>query len=48
VLAQHAAQLHAMAGGAWLVPAALGALVVVGALAWSARADMLPTLGFSR
>jgi anti-sigma factor RsiW len=48
VLAQHAAQLSAVAGSAWLVPGAVGALVVVGALAWSARADMLPTLGFGR
>jgi anti-sigma factor RsiW len=48
VLAQHAAQLQAVAGGAWLVPGALGALVVVGALAWSAREYMLPSLGFGR
>ena len=48
LLAQHAAQLHAVAGGAWLVPGALGALVVVGALAWSARADTLPMIGFRR
>jgi anti-sigma factor RsiW len=48
VLAQHAAQLQAVAGGAWMLPGALGALVVVGALAWSARAGTLPLPGFSR
>jgi hypothetical protein len=48
VLAQHAAQLQAVAGGAWVLPGALGALVVVGALAWSSRAGTLPLLGFSR
>ena len=48
VLAQHAAQLQAVAGSAWLVPGALGALVVIGALAWSARAATLPMIGFGR
>ena len=48
VLVQHAAQLQAAAGGAWVLPGALGALIVVGALAWSARADALPRLGFGR
>jgi anti-sigma factor RsiW len=48
VLVQHAAQLQAVAGGAWVLPGALGALIVFGALAWSVRADALPRLGFDR
>ena len=48
VLVLHAGQLQAAAGGAWVVPGALGALIVIGALAWSARADTLPPLGFGR
>ena len=47
-LVQHAAQLHTVAGGAWLVPGTIGVLVAVGALAWSTRADTLPMLGFGR
>ena len=47
-LVQHAAQLHAATGGAWLVPGTIGVLVAVGALAWATRADTLPMLGFGR
>jgi len=48
VITQHATPLHSVVGGGWLVPGALGALIVAAALAWSTRADTLPMLGFGR
>jgi hypothetical protein len=48
VLTQHAGELHAVLGGGWLLPGTVGALVVVGVLAWATRAETLPMLGFGR